>query len=364
MILKILLATALIASLALVSCDSKSSEARGEPTATAIVQINRTNLFNQTPQPDNFIATEAAIITSPLTLELAAENSGLSAEELAGAIHCEQIDDTDLVTISTYQQNEAAAAKTIGAVVNAYVVRKTEEGKKLRRITLEALDLELQDLGDEVYDKQKALTILVQQYCIAIHPPLDPKDKEQIEEERHQTVQERLETLEHDRDRLKLYLSKLSDSPANLFFPRARSGIEIPENQLSLIYDQYLSVKRELNYLETEGLGPSHPRSVSLAKRAGELLVDFRSSVELLVQALEVRLSLIENQIARMTEVSGKSGTQDTNYDIPQHDYNLAKGEYEEGRDLLKKAKLQQQEMRALLRMPLTPLTVHKEAGK
>ena len=43
-----------------------------------------------------------------------------------------------------------------------------------------------------------------------------------------------------------------------------------------------------------------------------------------------------------------------------QHNYNVAKDEYEQARDLLREMKTQQQEQRELLKMPRKAVTRHE----
>ena len=47
---------------------------------------------------------------------------------------------------------------------------------------------------------------------------------------------------------------------------------------------------------------------------------------------------------------------------LKQHNYNQAKEDYEQTRDMLREMKIKQQEARLLLKMPKTPVTIHERA--
>ena len=364
MILKILLATAILSTaLALVSCDSKSEATQGEPTDSAIVQIHRPQSLNAAPPTGNFIATEAAIITSPLTLEKAAKECGLSPEELAKSIHCEQIDNTDLVTIKAYREDEAEAAKILEAVVNAYVLRRHEADKKLREKAWEALDTELQDLGDVANERQKSLTVLIQQYGICSWGTREPAPVEKTHEEMYQAAAERLETLKKDRDQLKISHAIFSQAPANERIA-ALSKIESPENEIALFYEQYLEFQNKIFAAKEKGLGAQHPLRVGLLKRSDVLRAQARRAAKMLKSVIETKITLIDHQLERIAEIDLEKERQLLPPHMRAHDYDSAKEEYEEARNLLKEAKLQQQKTRSLLKIPHDSITYHKRPGK
>ena len=117
---------------------------------------------------------------------------------------------------------------------------------------------------------------------------------------------------------------------------------------------------QQLNALEAEGLGASHPKRVILAKRAEKLLADGQNSVKWLRQTLKARLFLIEDQIDDMTKTVRGGGNEPVSLSMRSHEYNSIKEDYEQARDLLHQMEIQQQEQRVLLKMPRNPITIHQ----
>jgi hypothetical protein len=138
------------------------------------------------------------------------------------------------------------------------------------------------------------------------------------------------------------------------------AALELPENQVSILYTQYLETLRESQKLAAQGLAEDHPSRVALTTQANELMGNAKKAVISLKEVLNTRLNLVDRQVERMklTILNKKEISNDRT--MRQHEYNSAKEEYEQSRDLLREMKIQQQEQRALLKRPRQAVTRHE----
>jgi succinoglycan biosynthesis transport protein ExoP len=220
------------------------------------------------------------------------------------------------------------------------------------------LDLELQQQGDLANDKRKALTVLVQQFGI---PYFDGRKGSPVgvtEEQMYLKAQQKLDQFEQDRVRLKIQINNLLNTAAKDLLPTA-AGLELPENRVSFFYKKLQEAQREIEEQKAQGIGPTHPSIVTLQKRATQFEIDANMEVASLKKILSTRLQLVERQVERMREMVTDKKEQTVDLSMRQHQYNNAREEYEQARELLKKTKIQQQQARILLKMPRSPLTIH-----
>ncbi|MDB4354008.1 polysaccharide biosynthesis tyrosine autokinase [Akkermansiaceae bacterium] len=317
----------------------------------------------------NYMENEFQTITASQTLTEAAEALDLpsrwdmdldrTVKILTQIVNANPTRGTDFIEIAVRHANAEDAKDISKAITNAYIARRNRTEMSRAEKALEALDTELQTHGDVVNDKQKALTVLIQQYGIPYFDGRSSSPVGQTEEIMYQNAQQRLDQLEQDRDRLKIQIDKLVKTSPEELIPTA-AGLELPENQVSVLYNQYQEATREIDTSTAQGLGPNHPTVVSLRKRASNLMRDAGSAVASLKDVLNTRINLVDRQVERMKETVLNKKDITVDLSMRQHEYNSAKEEYEQSRDLLREMKIQQQEQRVLLRMPRTPITLHE----
>jgi len=288
---------------------------------------------------------------------------GLSLEEtlekVKTMVSAEPRRGTDFIEIKARSHNQEDAHDIVNAVVDSYIARRNKMEMARAKKAIEALDKELQEQGDLVNDKRKNLTPLIQSYGIPYFDPRDSTQNEATEEKMHLNAQQRLDQLEQDRDRLKIQIDQLIKTSAEEMIPTA-AALELPENQVSILYTQYLETLRESEKLAAQGLAEDHPDRVALTAQANELMGNAKKAVISLKEVLNNRLNLVDRQVERMKETILNKKEISLERAMRQHEYNSAREEYEQSRNLLREMKIQQQEQRALLKMPRQAVTRHE----
>ncbi|MEJ6561390.1 MAG: polysaccharide biosynthesis tyrosine autokinase [Akkermansiaceae bacterium] len=317
----------------------------------------------------NYIENEFETITAAQTLIEAAEALDLATrwdmdidevvKTLSQIVNAQPKRGTDFIEISVRHANAEDAKDICKATTSAYITRRNRTEMDRAEKALTALDSELQSHGDLVNERQKALTVLIQQYGIPYFDGRSGNPVGQSEERMFEQANQSLEKLKQDRDRLKIQIDKLVKTSSEEMIPTA-AGLELPENQVSVFYDQYLQANREMDDAKAQGLGLNHPSVTGLRSRAANLMRDAESAVTSLKDVLTTRINLIDRQVERMQQTVDEKKGDTVSLSIRQHEYNSAKDDYEQSRELLRAMKVQQQEQRVLLRMPRTPITPHE----
>ncbi len=199
---------------------------------------------------------------------------------------------------------------------------------------------ELVELQKLVNDRQKALTVLIQDYGIPYFDGRSANPVGMTEERIYQDAQQRLEQLKEDRDRLKIQVNKLVKTSVEELVPTA-AGLELPENQVSQFYDGYLQTNREIDDAKAQGLGSNHATIKKLRGRASQQMKDAESAVASLKDVQKTRINLIDRQIERVEQTVSSKKSDTVSLSMRQHDYNSAKDDYEEARDMLRRLKVQ-----------------------
>ena len=317
----------------------------------------------------NYMVNEFETITSNATLNSAIEAIALAQrwdlsleetlEKVKTMVSAEPRRGTDFIEIKARSHNQEDAHDIVNAVVDSYIARRNKMEMARAKKAIEALDKELQEQGDLVNDKRKNLTPLIQSYVIPYFDPHDSTQNEATEEKMHLNAQQRLDQLEQDRDRLKIQIDQLIKTSAEEMIPTA-AALELPENQVSILYTQYLETLRESEKLAAQGLAEDHPDRVALTAQANELMGNAKKAVISLKEVLNNRLNLVDRQVERMKETILNKKEISLERAMRQHEYNSAREEYEQSRNLLREMKIQQQEQRALLKMPRQAVTRHE----
>lgn len=316
-----------------------------------------------------YMENEFETIVAPQTLQEAAEALGLPGRwemdldevvtVLKGIVKTTPKPGTDFIEISVRHANAEDAKDISEMIADAYIARRNRTEKDRAEKSLRTLDDELQRHGDLVQERRTALTVLIQQYGI---PYFDGRSASPVglnEEEMYRRASAKLDTLEQNRDQLEIQITKLINADTEDLI-RTAAGLELPENQVSMLYNQYLESKRSRDNIIANGLGPNHPTVKGLDGTIKNLMADAREEVENLRDVLRTRLALVVQQVDKMSEMVDVKQRDTVELSMQQHKYNSAKEEYEQARDLHREMKLQQQEQRVLLRMPRTPITLHE----
>lgn len=321
----------------------------------------------------NYMENEFETINAAETLTEAAEVLRLEERwdaspdevirELRGMVQTSPRRGTDLIEIRVRHAKPEEAKEIAEALSKAYVSRRNREETARAEEALKALDEELTLQGDLVQEHRKELTVLIQQYGI---PYFDGRRSGQVgatEEEMYRLSQKKLDDYETQRDQLTIQIQKLMNTP-NEDIVRAAAGLDLPENQVTVYYTKYREAIDAFNSRQAEGLGPRHPEVIALKERADSAMEYARHEVVTLKKVLDTKLLMIDRQVEKMREIVDNKQNITVELSLKQHNYNQAKEDYEQSRDMFREMKVKQQEARVLLKMPKTPITIHEKPKK
>ncbi|MEJ6580748.1 MAG: polysaccharide biosynthesis tyrosine autokinase [Akkermansiaceae bacterium] len=317
----------------------------------------------------NYMENEFEWINAPETLTEAAERLDLPArwtmdledvvKTLRGIVATNPRRGTDFIEITVRHSKPEEAKEIAEAISAAYVARRNREELERAESALVALDDELTLQGDFVQEHRKELTVLIQQYGI---PYFDGRSASPVgvtEEEMYRLSQKKLDDYETQRVQLTIQIQKLMTTP-NEDIVRAAAGLDLPENQVTTYYNQNRQAIDQYNAIQAQGLGPKHPEVIAMKQLADSALEYARNEVVTLKQVLDTKLLMVGRQVEKMREMVDNKQDITVELSLKQHNYNSAKEEYEQSRDMYREMKIKQQEARVLLKMPKTPITWHE----
>ncbi|YCM43195.1 hypothetical protein V2O64_17955 [Verrucomicrobiaceae bacterium 227] len=351
------------------SCDSSRSasaqEIKEKPNAkhhsTATLEFHYTRPYDPDfvqEQSANFLNNQIAIISASSVIKQAADESSIDPKVIQEALWIEPIENTDLIHLTAYHDDEASAKAIAEAVIKAYVSHRNTLEHERANNALQALDIELINQGDLVQDQRKTLTILIQQYGI---PYFDGRNSNPVgatEEEMYRLAQKKLDDYETQRAQLEIQIQKVMTT-ANEDIIRMAAGMDLPENQVTEYYQSFRDLKNQIESKTASGLGEDHPSVVKLQQQADQKLEYARAEVVTLKQILDTKLMLIERQVEKMRQIVDSKQNITVELSLKQHNYNQAKEDYEQARDQFRNMKIKQQEARSMLNVPRTPVTIH-----
>ena len=318
----------------------------------------------------SYMENEFETIVAPETLVRAARQIDLATrwemeeEEvvgvLKGIVETQPRRGTDFIEIEVRHANQEDAKDIAEAIAEAYINRRKTSELDRAQEALSTLDVELQKQGDQVTNKRKALTVLIQQYGIPYFDGRSGSSAGLTEEVLFRKAQEKLDELEQNSAHLKIQIDKLINTPPEDLL-RTAAGLDLPENQVTFYYTKYRDAVEKVQSIQAQGLGPNHPEVQAVASQARGSLDNAQKEVSSLKDVLETKLKLIDRQVERMREMVEQKQDDTVDLSIQQHKYNQAQTEYESARDMHDQMKIKQQEARVLLAMPRNPITLHEK---
>ena len=196
-----------------IGCGEKDSPS-GKHQVTAVIQIHATtpNFYTTNESfianeiatiNEKFIANEIASISLGTNLTAAAlmgnwESQDINPNNIQKNLVVTQIPETDMARITLHSDDPDQAKKIITNIISSYInQRKTTEVDRAER-ALEALDGELINQSDLVWDNRKDLTVLIQQYGIPYFDGGNSNPVGVIEQAIFRTSREKLANLENE----------------------------------------------------------------------------------------------------------------------------------------------------------------------
>ncbi len=297
----------------------------------------------ETPTTDPALLAAIEVIALDLRWNISAEEA---LERLRPMVSSEPIRGTDFIKFKVQSDLQEDANDIVNAVTECYIDRKNRTQKERAQSVLEALDTELA--------RQEAVVLATKSELKKWGVPYDFERGSgpsfQTEEGMYRLVEKTLEQLKGERDEAGILLEKLIS-----WTPDFQMGIHLPENQVEVMYEEYLALHRKIDDLTSQGLGSHHPSVAALKKQANQVL----ENTESLANELKKRIELIDQQVQNIEDTALRRGAS-SKLNSPVTRYHSAKAAYEQAKDLLRKMKVLQTERRHLLKNQ-TPLVTRHE---
>ncbi|YCM42327.1 hypothetical protein V2O64_13535 [Verrucomicrobiaceae bacterium 227] len=311
--------------------------AQRQAQSTSIVQIHPGMIGLQSGNglllTENYMENEMESITAPATLEAAAKALGLKTDkealtQLRKSLSVSPMRGTDFLQITAHHKDPEQAITIANAVTNAYMTRRNQFEKHRTEEALKALDQELTRQSEVVQKHRQELTKLIQKHGI---PNFDGSKNTGS----GAPSQKAIKSLETAPQGQKL---------------RTAAALTIPNNPVTAAYQKYLHTLEDADNLR-QMYRSKHPKMIEANTRIKEARAQAKQALSQLNLLIEKGLT---DHPASKEDVVALS--------IQQHNYTQAKEDYEQSRDMLREMKVKQQEVRILLKMPKTPITIHERA--
>lgn len=283
----------------------------------------------------NYMENEIESITAPATLEAAAKTLNLDLKndkealtQLRKSISVSPRRGTDLLEIKVHHKDPTQAVTIANAVADAYMTRRNQSEKQRAEAALKALDKELTLQSELVQKHRQALTDLIQKHGI---PSFDGTQHADSKTTSPQAIQ------------------SLKAAPQEQKL-RIAASLKIPNNPVTAPYQKYLHALEDADNLR-EMYRSKHPKMIEANARIKEART--LANQALLQLNLLIEKNLTDHPASKEDVVA---------LALKRHNYNQAKEDYEQARDMHHEMKIKQQEARILLKMPKTPVTIHERA--
>ena len=346
-----------LAALTLSSCDLKEPEtqAQGKHQTTATVQIFQSPLL---PKSDRFLRNQIALLKTNLIAKIAAKTSGISSEIISSSLEIQPIANSDLLTISSHANDQGQPKKVIQAILDAYRDHRKKIEAELAQENLLALDQELSQQSDSVQTLRKELAPLIRSYGI---PYFDDSSKSPLgrtEKDMYRSAKDKLKQFKTHRDETRTNLEEL-EKRTSLELVKFSAALDLPENQVTFYYEQYLQANKERRQKREDGLGEIHPEIKALVAKSDKAFAAATKETKTLKDVLKIKLELIEKQITKMTSMIESRDDRTENLNEYSKKYDQVKEAYENARNELRALKEGQEERRSMLKTINPILVIH-----
>ncbi len=275
-------------------------------------------------------------------LDLPSRWDGISHEKavetLREKIATEREVGTDLVRIRVRHHSAQEARDLAAAVVEAYAELRRRKDLERTGRALRALDLELRKQEEKVEAQRSRLERLA--------PAGDPDLKRAAV------------TQEYEFRRMKLTIEAQRKALAVLKGDdriKYAAGLDQPNNEVPVHYNELLLERRERDTLQASGLGESHPAIRAVETRLVRLQSDLAQAIAELRAELATRSEQLDVQIG---EVAERIAQWEDDPDQPAR--RAARQAYDEEREFLQAMKLDHSAKRVALQVPANPVTLHE----
>jgi capsular exopolysaccharide synthesis family protein len=139
------------------------------------------------------------------------------------------------------------------------------------------------------------------------------------------------------------------------------SGLDLPDNIIRTLYPEYLTAKRRLEGLKTEGLGDRHPTVETAAQNVDEIKKDLDQGVINLRETLKLQLDMASNRLDRLEVMKNDKKSEATQKSLDNHDYVDAKRDFTSALDMLRQMEMKLVAEKISMEMPDESIVVHAD---
>lgn len=335
------------------SCESSNEEARGDHEATATIEIHPSPLFTEN---ERFTGNQVAILSTGTLQDAVAEELGIEVGDLAQLFEIVQVKDTDFIKITAYHDDEDLPKRMVECLLNIYRDFRKEREAHLASEQLEVLGHTV--AKQEALVQQKRVELPVRAVGI---PKVEGDQLDRLaarEEKMLEGAKAKLAEFEKARDQLLIDLEELTklDGEQRLVYGAA---LDLPQNPVALSLSKSQTLLERRDELIAAGLAAAHPDVLLLAERAASAMAEAKKEVKTLFAVLQTKQELVTRQIDRMKEMLEDYWAQSERMNLLQRDYEIAREEHEDAREILRGLRLQKEKMVSAQATPETCFTIH-----
>ncbi len=321
-------------------------------------------------QSRKFFETEYEVIKSEETLKLVSERLNLQTvwekdfdqviSTLKSIVSTEAKRQTDLIKIKVTHTEKEEAKSIAEEITNQYAKRRNSDEINRAEKALQALDNELRNQQDRVEEKRKVLDTLVR----ATNVPLTETFRGdggpgQPENAEYGTSRNLLFELENEKRQLETQVVTLNKFK-NEELMKYAAGLQLPDNGVPRLYEEYQNAVRNLEGMKASGLGRRHPDTIRIRKMSEGLHADLYSSVDSLKEILKTKLDLTGKRLESMQQVVNEKRDDAVETSLSAHEYNQARQDHSEAKAVLQNMRLEYTTKKISIGQPKNPIEIHE----
>ena len=309
----------------------------------------------------NFIATQEAIIQSPVTLQLALEqkellnrlggNEMIAEERMKKSLTVRWEYGTDLIEVIFRDEDPLLAYDAVSAIYQSYTKRRTELEMEIRDKQLKAIRVDLKNQEDLVAEMRQRLMNITEKLGVLMTEVAPTSDSIAKMADLRAMAEKDFYLAKKDIEELKLQITKLEDLDVEELIRRVSN---MPVNGFPDVYIKYVKAQDEIEALRVTGISEKHPSIQQKNKALDKLQESLLKRATSVQRDLKARQNMLEKRVERMREVLSGSGSSDKADNFRR--FTAAREEYQTGYSNLES--LQNRYARLSTKMP-TPMINH-----
>ncbi len=323
-----------------------------------------------------FMQTQFEIIKSRKTLDLVVDSLNLDQKwnmtrqeaysTLKRKVETQNVRGTDLIDIEVFHTEAEQAAQIADAVAHAYRDRRVQEEQKRADEALDTLENQLASQEDKLEASRVRMLDIMEKYNVvelSLGQPswmrggepntgigtivLDAKRKEF--------------DAESEINDLRTTIKALQDLSGDELI-KAAVNLGIKDSTLTHRYPDYQTLLLNRTQLLESGVGPKHPKVVSVDKQIVQMKGMLEEAVETTKKALGTQLAMAEQTFENSKAAKEKTEKESLRERRQNIEYVEARADYELHKEMLNNMEAQLAKERVDARSSKTPIVIHEQA--